>query len=238
MLAGLGIAAVVSAQDAAPPEPPTAFQSASVTPSRAGQMSVTADDIGDRLRISRLTLKSLVGIAYGVGDDQVSGGPAWIDSEAFDIDAKTADPASRELKMVLLRALLENTFQLKLHKETRDQLAYALVVAKDGPKVQPIEESELEERSKAGPSNQVLWTMGVLANMLSRTLAAQHIPVVDQTNMEGIYDVTAFAGAVNGSKSVEALQAALAGQLGLALEKRQTTVDIFVVDHAEKASAK
>jgi bla regulator protein BlaR1 len=72
----------------------------------------------------------------------VSGGPAWISSEHYTINAKAADNASPEtIQGPMLQALLEDRFKLKTHRETKEVPVYQLTAAaKGGPKLQPAQE--------------------------------------------------------------------------------------------------
>jgi uncharacterized protein (TIGR03435 family) len=71
----------------------------------------------------------------------VEGGPAWIRSLLYQIDAKTDGARSQGMMHgPMLQTLLEDRFKLKLHRETREVPAYALTVAKGGPKLQPFQE--------------------------------------------------------------------------------------------------
>jgi uncharacterized protein (TIGR03435 family) len=69
---------------------------------------------------------------------QIVGGPAWMDSERYDVQAKadcSGGTFSRERLQLMVQSLLEDRFQLKAHWETRELPIYNLVVAKDGPKI-------------------------------------------------------------------------------------------------------
>jgi uncharacterized protein (TIGR03435 family) len=73
----------------------------------------------------------------------ISGGPAWVHSELYEINAKAAGPQSRGvLNGSMLRALLKDRFQLKAHRETKEVPVYALTVAKGGPKLQRFKEGD------------------------------------------------------------------------------------------------
>jgi len=85
-------------------------------------------------------LRLLMQNAYGVQAFQISEGPAWIQSEGYDIEAKADGKASRAQILLMLRSLLEDRFQLKLHRETKELPVYALTVAKSGLKLQPPKE--------------------------------------------------------------------------------------------------
>jgi uncharacterized protein (TIGR03435 family) len=73
--------------------------------------------------------------AYGVRSFQIVGGPAWIGSERYQIDAKSGGNASRAQIFLMLQSLLEDRFQLKTHRKTRDLPVYALVPARSGLKL-------------------------------------------------------------------------------------------------------
>jgi uncharacterized protein (TIGR03435 family) len=87
---------------------------------------------GGRLDISRATLKTLTAFAWRLQSFQVSGGPAWVRSEHFNIQAKAiADPGEDKL-LLMTQALLAERFSLKLHFETKEQPVYFLVVSQPG----------------------------------------------------------------------------------------------------------
>jgi uncharacterized protein (TIGR03435 family) len=86
-----------------------------------------------RLGFGRLTLGSAL---------PISGGPAWIYSDHYTINAKAADQASEKaMEGPMLQALLEDRFKLKVHRETRQVPVYALTVAKGGPRLQAADTS-------------------------------------------------------------------------------------------------
>jgi uncharacterized protein (TIGR03435 family) len=89
-----------------------------------------------------INLRFLIRVAYGVRSFNVSGGPAWIDSEVYVITAKPrviregAKPATLPEMYLMLQVLLEDRFRLKVHRETRELPVYELTVAKGGLKMQ------------------------------------------------------------------------------------------------------
>jgi uncharacterized protein (TIGR03435 family) len=93
---------------------------------------------GEMVTYTRMSIKSLVRVAYGVKDYQVTG-PAWMDSLQFDISAKIPDGGSKDDAPEMLKALLKERFQLAVHIEKKDHPIYALVVGKGGPKLKPAE---------------------------------------------------------------------------------------------------
>jgi len=103
------------------------------------------------LRIDCTTNKSLINQAYVffanghvnplVAGASVEGGPGWINSERYQVDAKAESPQSQGMMHgPMLQTLLEERFKLKIRRETREVPAYALTVAKGGPKLHPFKE--------------------------------------------------------------------------------------------------
>ena len=71
----------------------------------------------------------------------IEGGPAWIDSERYMVEAKAEGPVNRKVMQgPLLQAILENRFQLKTHRVSREAPIYALTVAKGGLKLKRFQE--------------------------------------------------------------------------------------------------
>jgi len=160
---------------------------------------------GGRFAFSGITAKMLIMQAYDVKEFQVTGAPGWISSDRYDINAKAERPnVDPDQAKVLVQSLLAERFNLKFHREIKEFPIYALVVAKDGPKLKKSEnqtESEIRAAT-AGPggggpkegrmlrlgrghiSAQML-TLGALVQRLSSSLGR---PVVDRTGLTGLYD--------------------------------------------------
>jgi uncharacterized protein (TIGR03435 family) len=85
------------------------------------------------------TVERLIQYAYGVQSFEMTGGPNWIRSERFAIEAKTDGPSRRPEGLQMLRSLLEDRFQLKTHRETREMPVFALVAARGGLKLPPVD---------------------------------------------------------------------------------------------------
>jgi len=117
------------------------FEVASVKPNTsAPNHKIVRPRPGGGLFVENAPLIMLMQNAYGVQAFQISGGPGWIQSDGFDIEAKADAKASRDETFRMLRSLLEDRFQLKLHRETKELPVYALTVAKSGLKLQPPKE--------------------------------------------------------------------------------------------------
>jgi uncharacterized protein (TIGR03435 family) len=142
LIAAIAPPAFSQANNAAPRP---SFEVATIKPNTpdGGQMMITRP--GGRLSVVGATLKMLVGAAYRVRDFQVIGGPNWINTDRFDIEAKAEQGANirdGETGLLMMQSLLADRFQLKIHKETRELPLYELVVAREGVKLQFVPEPE------------------------------------------------------------------------------------------------
>jgi uncharacterized protein (TIGR03435 family) len=119
-----------------------AFEVVSVKPSNSGNdQTASLVQPGGRYTAVNVTLRMLVKTAYGVHDDQVVGGPEWINAERFDIAAKAEGnpPTSvfRDQARLMLRRALADRFKLVLRSERREIPIYALVLARDDGRLGP-----------------------------------------------------------------------------------------------------
>ena len=142
----------------------------------------------------------------------ISGGPAWINSERYTINAKPADNASPEtIQGPMLQALLEDRFKLKSHRETKDVPVYDLTVSKGGPKLQPAKEGSClaqalrARRARGDDSVPTVTYCGDLLRKGANTVADFHEvslsdfskvfgtfvdrPIIDKTGIAGRFDV-------------------------------------------------
>jgi uncharacterized protein (TIGR03435 family) len=90
---------------------------------------------GGRLLAEKVQLRHFIQGAYDAKPFQISGGPAWINAAHYDIDAKAEGNPNHGQMSLMMRALLEDRFKLKLHHETKQLPVYELRVAKSGPKL-------------------------------------------------------------------------------------------------------
>jgi uncharacterized protein (TIGR03435 family) len=149
-LSGIAVVLAGLAMQAQAPEPLPRFEVASVKQNTSGDSRMRmVTQPGGRLVVTNAPLIGLIATAFSVADSQstirsrVLGGPSWIDSERYDIDAKAAaefqpTPGGPPRDMILmLRSLLEERFKLRTHGETRELPVYELVVARADGKLGP-----------------------------------------------------------------------------------------------------
>jgi uncharacterized protein (TIGR03435 family) len=189
----------------------------------------------------------------------LQGAPDWIDSERYTIDARPASPQTRAMMGgPMLQALLEERFKLKIHRENQEVPAYALLVAKGGPKLKATPEGGCTQgdsrvvqgrplpcgymASEQEGTDAVGVKLATLCQILSRQV---HRPVIDQTGLTGLYDYHVdFApgppGAhppddPNAPDPVTNVMGSLQS-LGLRLEAAKGTAEFIVIDHIERPS--
>jgi len=210
---------------------------------------------GGTVRFTGIPLRMLIMSAYDVKAFQLSGGPDWIRTDRWDIQAKVDGVESRltmPQQRPMLQALMADRFQLKIHKETREMPVYALVVDKKGTKLLAHTAGDSQIRSGNGSLNikkgGMPWLTFWLAQQLGRV-------VIDQTNLKDEYDYqlewTPDPGQ-GGAESIglppelprpraetngPSIFTALQEQLGLRLVSQKGPVEIIVIDSVEKPSA-
>jgi uncharacterized protein (TIGR03435 family) len=213
-------------------QPPT-FEAATIKPSKEPSGSSHWNSHPGIIMLNGQTLKGLICLAYHVKTNQVAGAPKWLDADGFDINAKAEGPADESELLIMLRPLLAERFQLVFHHEQRIAAAYALVVAKNGLKIKPVEGAAgWTGSSSKGRISVRRITMANFADELSRQVGS---PVTDLTATPGAYDFTLeWSTEGDASDVLSTLFAALQDQLGVKLEMRKLPVDGLVIDKAEK----
>jgi uncharacterized protein (TIGR03435 family) len=151
-----------------------------------------------------VTVLALIQDAYGIYEgNRISGGPAWLGTAHYDVEAKVDDmdlAAFKKLDLdqrrLMLQTLLADRFKLKVHKEDKDFPIYALIVAKKGPRLRESKPGYvppstikgfggLVTRSRPGQFTVEWFTMAYFARDLSQWVDRK---VVDKTGLTGHYD--------------------------------------------------
>jgi len=226
-----------------------AFEVASIKPNKIGNSGGEGsgrENISTSpgaLSMRNVTLKSCFKWAYNVQDFQLSGGPDWVGGDRFDVIAKASAPAPESQLRVMLQALLADRFKVALHRESKTVAGYAVVVGKNGPKLQTSErEGEPDVQGNKLRMIAKRFSMTDLAELMAAPLQTS---VVDMTGLKGRYDFTLDASPFfsidtpidkNDMQATVAsvFQQALQQQLGLKLDARKIPVEVLVIDHAEK----
>jgi uncharacterized protein (TIGR03435 family) len=208
---------------------------------------------GGRFATTNFPLRAVILRAYDVKDYQLLGAPDWLVKDRFSIQAKAPQGSVSDAQTwLMVRRLLEDRFQLKTHRDTKELPVYALVVGKGGPKIQAAKDSLVPSGLGVGRGS-ITARSATIANVaiaLSRLLGR---PVVDETQLSGTYDFklhydqssVGLPFSVQRQESDATAQpeatepsifTAVQEQLGLKLESTKGPVEVLVVDHVEKPS--
>lgn len=197
------------------------------------------------LTIKNLTLRDLIKEAYKTEDYQLSGGPAWVDSDSYDVVAKAETKATTAEMLPMLQALLGERFHLEIHREIGQVPGYWLVVGKHGSKMEQVPEGDMSNSGNNFGRGMIAGykqSMERFASVLSKQI---HVPVADKTELTQRYnfkiewsaDETArmidSAGAVEDTMERPSLFAAIQ-QVGLKLERHPVPLEMIVIVHAER----
>lgn len=142
---GMCLAAAGAPSAQAPAPAAAGFDVASVKPNNDGGPSSVRVTPGGMLSVTNNNLRNIIRNAWNITNDQIVGGPDWIDSERFDITAKASRPFSQDEARGMLKALLAERFGLVTRNETRELPVYVLVRArKDGALGPQMRKSDLD----------------------------------------------------------------------------------------------
>lgn len=232
------------------------FEVATIKPSARTDGAWRLQSTADGYTGMDISLLTLVGEAYGIYDSKLlTGGPAWIDRDKFDIEAKfnaTEFPDAKNMtfrqRADMLQPLLAERFHLKVHREIKTFVVYNLVIAKDGPKLEETKPGTVYQ-GVGGAScvfrrghNGYIQVQGCTPKDLESLLrAATGRPVIDRTGIAKRYDFELRwapdnVPADSPEASAPSIFTALREQLGLKLVPASAPLSTLVIDSAEKPS--
>ena len=215
---------------------------------------------GGRYEIRMATMVDLIRTAYGIDADKVLGGPSWLEWDHFDVIAKVPPATSIETAKLMLQGLLADRFKLAVHKDTKPLASHALTIGKGKPKLKEADGSgetgcnrtmpgPAAPRGEAQPARRVIpevsyschnMTMGAFAAAMHSLLGApqslgSNNPVVDQTDLKGVWDFNfkyslPLLGLPAEAGEATTLADAVDKQLGLKLEPVKVPMRVIVVD--------
>ncbi len=269
-LMGFFLAALVFGQT--PPRPQ--FEAASIRPGAGCETRQRSPDSPGRLTGFCNPLRLTIAGAYGGYANppkinnrlmQVIGGPAWID-DWYEINAVAAGGFSTpQMHGPMMQALLEDRFQLRIHREAREMPIYSLSIAKDGLKIRPRDASTCIQDG-SGPlsedaarflcgstavemegANMTYIVHGMSMAELAETVFSRSTgrQVFDKTGLNGVFDfrldfvrsgALGSGDAATGTDAAASIFTAVQDQLGLKLTSDRGPVDVLVIDHLERPS--
>lgn len=232
------------------------FEVAAIKPSKPGTQGGTLhpEPGGRRYVGSNMPLITYLTAAYQLKRDQIVGGPGWIDSDPYDMNAEAEKPASVEDLHIMLQNLLTERLKLKFHFEAREMPALVLSVDKNGPHGLTAHadvtggDIHLEQSTEGLVHDRLTAHCASIDFFLWRLSLTYDQPLVNQTGLTGCYDfelkftrelprgvqegqiVNGVPIDTYGPTIYQAVQA----QLGLKLESKKGPVETMVIDHAER----
>ncbi|HLK62508.1 MAG TPA: TIGR03435 family protein [Bryobacteraceae bacterium] len=232
--------------------PALQFEVASVKLGATNELGGVYNYPGGRVGLRGCTLQYLIQQAFDIQEFQIAGGPAWMDSVRFDIDAKppessvlsksrppyTKYPLHAEQREMLQSLLIER-FQLKYRRETREGPVYLLLKGN-----RPLKMEDSKDK------NEYPWSGGLRGGMLmgdgikgineSMPDLAQRLspylekPVLDRTELTGSYDFQVDYRSDEPRPDIIGMILTCVQQLGLKLETGKGPVETLVIERAEK----
>ena len=240
---------------------PQRFDAASIRHSASDDDTFMKAHPGGRLELSHMNLKELTALAYRLQPFQVSGGPAWVNTEYFNVKTEASRTPSEDQLFLMLQALLAERFSLTAHFETAEQPVYILVAARSGrtrsPGLQVTTEGSCVRADPAAPPDaNACGSVGLGVNHLeahevsmarfSEALSrAVERKVIDRTGMTEEFNISLrwlpdehhaipSSDAITLPPDTPSIFTALQEQLGLKLQPGKAAIDLLVIDHAQR----
>jgi uncharacterized protein (TIGR03435 family) len=170
------------------------FEVASIKPADPNELKGNFRIGGHRISIENQSVDSLLSVAYAIHQKQIVDGPAWLDTERYDIVGQADVEGVPNLHQIqeMLQKLLVSRFGLKFHREKRELSIYAITVAKGGPKLSKSAKNSngLPTQTGSGSGDQQIrkFTNNSMSDFALGMQAFLDKPVVDETEIAGRYD--------------------------------------------------
>jgi len=208
------------------------FEAASVRPSRAacqGRWSFSTSH--GALTAENAPLLRIISRAYNLTDDRISG-PAWLDSECYDIRAKASNNVPDRDLMQMLQSLLKERFHLIARREEEERPIFALLIDKGGLKMKLYGDETAQSPAREG---RILFMARHMPDLCERLGKVTGRPVIDKTGLNGDYLIELTyppLGATDADLST--IFSAVRDQLGLKLESQRGVVDTLKIVSIDK----
>jgi uncharacterized protein (TIGR03435 family) len=257
-------AASASGQESKP-----AFDVVSVRPHISGGpvSDVRFDFLPSRFIARHIPLRWIIAAAYMEAErdlpliDRVVGGPAWIDTDAFNIEGVTDGETSPAAMRLMLRTLLDERFSLRVHTEQRNGPAYAVLLSRAdgrlGPRLRepvadcdglPSTEEARQRRCGSGvyfdkeDRSVIVYSADDDVDTILKFIAQPHIigldrPLINRTGLNGRFSFELrFSREATASAAAPGIPlfTALQQQLGLRVEQVTAPRDVVVIDSVQQ----
>lgn len=201
-----------------------------------------------RIQYRYVSPLDLIGRAYDLPWYQING-PSWLGEVFFDISAIVPDGATTENFRIMLQTLLVERFHLNAHREARVVPIYVLAQAKGGTKLKPAPPADGTPHPPSpvaffpmGSSFRLTGPSATIASLVSSLVRYLKRPVVDQTELSGLYGVdlrfqpdsaTLDPNSAPGADA-PSLFSGIREQLGLELRESKGPIDTIVIESMDR----
>ena len=190
-----------------------------------------------------VTVKRIIIEAYRLDNYQISGGPEWIDSAMFKLEAVSAQPSADDNQLrLMLRSLLSKRFHFEMHYDTQEMQVYALTVGRIGPGLKEWKSDDeaaaratVEAEYAKGANDVTIEPMRSFVQRMNDDRTNLHPrmtgidrPVLNKTDLEGTY---IFALRLTPD---EEYKTTVESQLGLKFQPQKAPVGALIIDRIEK----
>ena len=235
-------------------KPASAFEVASVKkqgPSSSLGPPGAAPALSATFRRGNATVVTLIRIAYNITEAQIIGGPDWVRSDWFEVNARAASAVSLDGMRPMVAALLAERFKLIVHREQKTMRGAVLVMAREdrraGPKLARCEDPNAPlppptpVRVPRGGYELSAWCQPI-AFLVAVASNIMQVPVMDRTGLDGLWSYLVFYARPEPSLSPDGdnalpLPAALTDELGLRLRDSNGPFEVLVIDSVEQPTA-
>jgi uncharacterized protein (TIGR03435 family) len=249
----LATALLLSATVLAQTEP--SFDVVSIRRNMSGHDGGGGRPRGGGYTFTNVTVRSLISLGYGLPFDRILGGPSWMASDRYDIDASGKESTTLQETGVKVRSLLRDRFRLAVHMDRRDLPVYLLVLARADGRLGPgLRRSSVDCTDPEARRNAVaaardarivcgltfdpgVFTAGgvAISTILGELTAASGRAVIDRTGLTGNYNIELkWTPQPDPNSDNVSIFTAVQEQLGLKLESGSAPLDVVVIDRIER----
>jgi uncharacterized protein (TIGR03435 family) len=219
-------------------------------PILAAALVKPCDYLRDRV-MCQLSLRALIEEAFQLQEYEIPG-PDWLDRGRYVVQATMPLDTNKDKARLMLQQTLEDRFSLKFHRELREVPVYEMVPGKHGIKLQPagdpahrrpLDVPSLGHGATARMGPGQFFAMAITPEWLAiylRSFGEVDRPVVNRTGLSGEYRIDMHWEPIEDQNSLDSgkdpgFRDAVESQLGIRLNKTTAPINMFVIDHVERA---